>query len=642
LSASTTGADGDVTSLGVALGTPAYMSPEQAAASPNVDARADIYAWGIMAYEMFAGHAPFAGRTLQAMLAAHVIEAPELITKLRPNLPSGLASLIMRCLEKHAADRPQSAAELVHTLDGISTPTGGSDPATRPEWMSSASDARTRSTGRRRQLAGIVIGALFVAALVAGVVLTRGPGGAFRPTSATGEAEARSIAVLPFINAGGNPEDEYFSDGLAEQLITALSLPGLRVMSRSSSFAYKGRPLTGRQIGESLHVTSVLEAQVRRAGNRLRLTAQLVKVADGSTLWSQTYNREMADVFAVQDEIARSIASELRVAYDPSASPLASRGTKDLVAYDLYLKGLFDSNQRTQSGIRRGIAYFEQAIARDSTYALAYVGLADAHLLSQQYASVPGNVSTRLGEAAAREALSLDSTLAEARATLASIHGERYQWREAEEEFKRAIALRPDYARAHHWYVNSVLRPMGRFDSAQAVIQRALELDPSSPAIWTNTALNLSAMGEHAKAVEQMERIVKRFPDSPRLRAFMGTAYGLNGQHARAEAEFRVADAALENATGLELAWLYGLMGRRAEADSIIRIAEQRAATEYISPYALAKAYVAVGRRDRAFQYLDKAVDMYEGYTLGETPQLAPLRTDPRFAALLKRINLAP
>jgi serine/threonine-protein kinase len=622
---------GTLTQIGMSLGTPAYMAPEQAVGDP-VDHRADIYAWGVLAYELLAGRHPFAGKTgAQQLIAAHIAEAPVPLRTATGGVSIALAALVMRCLEKSPEKRPQSATELVTALDSVATPS---------QENALADPARSRRSAIRR--AGSVVGIVLLAVGV-GWSLRPFVTGRRPPGGLASEAKGvQSIAVLPFTNASQNPEDEYFSDGIAAELITALSVPGLRVMSHSSSFAFKGRHLTGQQIGESLKVASVLEAQVRRSGNQLRLTAQLVNVADGATLWSKSYDREMQDVFAVQDEIARSIANELKVAYAPTTSRLASSGTTDLVAHDLYLKGLFESNRRTPSGIRRGIAYFEQAIARDSTYALAHLGLADAHLISNQFAGVSGILSSHRGERAALKALEIDSSLAEAHATLGSVYAERYRWQEAEEQFKRAIALRPEYARAHHWYVNSLLRPMRRFDSAQAEIRRAVELDPASPAILTNTAINFEAMGEYGRAVEQMKLAVTRFPDSPPLHHFLGSAYALNQQYAEAEAEFRKGNAIVENAHGLELAWLFGLIGKRLEADSIIRAAEARVGAERLPPLQLAYAYVGVGDKDRAFEYLSKAVDSYEGSPIPQSAKLVSLRSDPRYAALLKRMNLEP
>ena len=571
---------------------------------------------------------------MQAILAAHVTEAPEAIAKLRAHLPPALASLIMRCLEKHPADRPQTAADLIHALDAIATPSGGLTPTSAHPPVTGAPPADSKARSFRRRPAVALAAALVVVAIAAGTlarIRSRNP-------AANSAAPAKSMAVIPFENAGGNAADEYLSDGISDELTTALSIPGLRVMSRSSAFSFKRKGLTARQIGDSLKVGYVVEGQVRRADNRLRILAQLVNVADGTVEWSNRYDRSMADVLAVQEEIARSIAGELKVALG-GPSRLALRGTSDIEAHDLYLKGRFAWNQRTKAGTEDAIRYFSAAVARDSGYALAWVGLADGYLLAPGYAGMQPSIAYPAAERAARHALALDSAIAEAHATLGHLRGEEARWPEAEAEYKRAIALRPDYATAHHWY-SQTLRSMGRFDSALAEIRRAEALDPASLSISISVGLVYIHMRDYDRAIAQLERSAARFPDNWGLHYWLGTAYAMKGENARAEQELRIAETASGNGTGAWLGWFLAKTGRRAEADSILRHMTQLAREQYISRVDFASIHAALGDKDAAFRELDAAAAAEGGLDLAGSPFYDPLRDDPRFAALLRRMNV--
>ena len=372
-----------LTSLGVALGTPAYMSPEQAAADPNADQRTDIYSVGALAYEMLTGHQVFSARSPQAMLAAHATEKPEPIDKRRPSVPKALSSLVMRALEKHAADRPQSAEEMLADLEAAVTPSG----ATPPTGFIPARGRR----GWRNPL--VISGAVVVAALL---ILFLGRGrigpGLGGPRGAAGsDGSINTIAVLPFANIGGNRQDEYFSDGMTEELARALSLmPNIQVASRTSSYAFKGKSVTAQDIGRTLHVGGVVEGTVRRAGNRLRVTAQLTNASTGLVMWTNGFERPASNVFEVQDELTKAIVAALtpKLSGDTAALVAAeSRGTADPLAYDLYLRGRFEWNKRTGKDIKEGIADFERAVARDPKFARAYAALASSYAVLPQYAA---------------------------------------------------------------------------------------------------------------------------------------------------------------------------------------------------------------------------------------------------------------
>jgi serine/threonine-protein kinase len=361
LTAASGGEAVDITDLGMALGTPAYMSPEQASADPHVDHRADIYALGCMAYELLTGQTPFAGRTPAATLAAHVSERPDSIERRRASVPPGLAALVARCLEKRPSDRPQSAQEVLHALDALATPSGGTAPATR---------------GGGRWTMGVTAAGVVVLVIIAvfGMHAIRG-----RSAQSAGSA-IHSVAVLPFENVGGDTSTLYFADGMRDELATALGeVPSLSVASRTSSYAFRGKSgVTPRDIGRELGVDAILEGTVRRSGDQLRIAAQLTRASTGLSLWSESFDRRMTDVFAVQEELGRAIAAALGTAVrggsstsGANVSVAKSRGTSNQVAYDLYLRARYFLNARQ---ISPALRYFDEAVKLDSSFAQSLAG----------------------------------------------------------------------------------------------------------------------------------------------------------------------------------------------------------------------------------------------------------------------------
>ncbi|MDQ3081747.1 MAG: serine/threonine-protein kinase, partial [Gemmatimonadota bacterium] len=364
--------EGTLTGAGMALGTPMYMSPEQALADPALDHRSDIYSFGVLAYEVLTGAPPFAGRPTQALLAAHAIEPPEPIANRRAALPGWLADLVMRCLEKRPADRHQNAGELLRALQST-------------EHVSTAGTVAIARPAGLRWLRPAIVAALFVIVAAGAAMFFRGRE---RPSLSTSEA-VQSVAILPLVNVGGSKEDEYFSDGMADELATVLSkIPGLRVASRTSAHSFKGRKdLTMAEIGKALNVQAVLEGTVRRSGGKLRVTGQLTSVRDGLSLWTDSYERDASDVFAVQDDIARSIAEalKLRLAGAAGGTATPASGTANLEAYDHYLRGRHFWNARGAANLRRAITYFDHAIAADPDFARAYAARAIAYALLPEY-----------------------------------------------------------------------------------------------------------------------------------------------------------------------------------------------------------------------------------------------------------------
>jgi len=458
-------------------------------------------------------------------------------------------------------------------------------------------------------------------------------------------AERKSVAVLPFVNMSSDKENEYFSDGMTEELINALSnVNGLRVASRTSAFAFKGKDVDIRQIGEKLNVGAVLEGSVRREGHQLRISAQLVNVADGYHLWSNAYDRELKNVFALEEELARSIAQALKPKLVQSESaPLVKPATANLAAHDLYLKGRYFWNKRTKEALTKAIGYFQQAVEQDPSYALAYVGLADSTALLPNYGSVsPADALPKARQAALR-ALELDGTLAEAHEVLGLITQLDYEWSAAEHEFRRAIDLRPEYATAHHRY-GLLLSFTGRLEDGRAEIERARQLDPTSLIINAAVALTLINARESDLAIEQSKKTLELDPSFWLARTTLALAYIGQSRYAEAVAELEKlgSPSALASSYTGFVGYAYAVSGRRAEALRVLAELEERAKREYVSPSARALIYMGLGDKDQAFVWLEKGYAERD-WRLGElkvSPLFDSLRSDPRFTRLLKQVHL--
>jgi TolB-like protein len=581
-----------ITDHGFAVGTPAYMSPEQASAEQGLDGRCDQYSLACVLYEMLAGDPPFAGTGARATMARHAIEVPAPIGARRPNVPAAIERALARALAKEPADRFPSMAE-------------------------------------------------FAEALVA-------PVPEIIPAAAPGTArEARTIAVLPFVNASGDPENEYLSDGITDELILALGkVEGLNVASRTSVFALKGLKEDIRNLGARLGVSAVLEGTVRRAGHRLRITAQLIGVAEGRTLWAERYDRELQDVFEIQDEIARTIVTTLRstLLRDLGDAPPV-RYTANLTAYHLYLKGRYWWNRRTQSAIAEGIKYFERAIEEDAGYALAYTGLADSYALQIDYRGAPVREGMGRARAMARKAIELDDTLGEAHTSLAWVtFVYDWDWPAAAERFRRAIELNPSYSVARQWY-SWFLIAMGRTEAALAEGRIAVELDPASVSIRRSMGWLHYYARQPGEALEHLRRALAMNPTAEETHRLLGLAYLQLGLHDESAAAFREAVASSESPTlataGLGL--VSAAKGKLTDARGILDGLYAESREHYLSPVAFVMLHAGLGETDRAFEWLDRALEDRRGWLayLKVEPLLDPLRSDPRFTRLLERMRLA-
>jgi TolB-like protein/tetratricopeptide (TPR) repeat protein/tRNA A-37 threonylcarbamoyl transferase component Bud32 len=599
-----------------AVGTPPYMSPEQASGSA-LDGRSDIYSLGCVLFEMLAGHSPFGGATVQEIIARHAHDPIPALEAARPDVPPAVARAVCKALAKRPVDRFGTADQFAAALTA---------PAVehRPKrWMT--------------------YGAL-LAALVAGAVLTRqllvraqhaGPSGP-------------SVAVLPFVNLSGDPGDEYLTDGLSEELISTLvQIPDLRVPARTSSFYFKGKAIPVRQIGESLGVENVVEGSVRRVGNQLRITAQLVKVADASYLWSASYERELADprdVLTVQGEIARAIADALEVKLAVPATPRPPNAE----AYELYLKGRLLWSRGTEEGLTQALKFFSAAITKDPGYARAYAGLADTYLVLWTQEYLPRAEANPKARAAAERAVALDSLLAEAYAARGRLRTQEWDWAGADQDLQRAVLLNPGDPLAHRWYALTLTR-RGRAEEALREARRAAELDPLSAQVLATYAEALLYGRHYDRAVERYRKLHELEPRRPQTHARLALAYVQQNKIADAIREFQIALDLLggrgrTSFTLAELGYAYARFGGRPDA---LRIRDELEAGLIRGDRGTRAVHLAIvcaglGETDEAIAWLAKAYEERDNLLtmLRVYPFFDPLRSDPRFNELMKKVGL--
>ncbi|HYZ89286.1 MAG TPA: hypothetical protein VE620_08345 [Myxococcales bacterium] len=504
----------------------------------------------------------------------------------------------------------------------------------------------SRAAARRIAFLLAVVGAVIAAPLIAWHFARGRTSEATPPSAATRTPASASVAVLPFVNMSRDKDDEYFSDGITEEVINALAnVEGVRVVSRTSAFAYKGKNLSVRKIGEELAVSTVLEGSVRREGNEVRIVAQLINAQDGYHLWSKTYDRQMSSVFAVEDELARSIAAALRPQLLKESAPLVQQPTASAQAHDLYLRGRHFWNKRTDEDLRKALALFQQALEVDPNYALAHAGIADSYVLLSDYGSYSA-AGISQARKHAYKALELDGSLAEAHATLGLIGMYDYDWATAESEFKRAIELRSGYATAHHWYA-LLLTTLGRFPEARVEADRALQLDPASLIVNNMVGVVAYDARDYDRAIESFRRTLQLDPNFFIAKLFLACAYVSAGKNAEGLAELEQLEQlpAVKNAK-LELlalrAWMLSTAGDKAGAARLVKELDSRSREQKMHTAMLAAIQTFVGDKDRAFALLDSAVAERDPMVrdLKVSPMWDPLRSDPRFDKMLKRLNL--
>jgi serine/threonine protein kinase/tetratricopeptide (TPR) repeat protein len=583
-----------ITQTGSTLGTASYMSPEQASGE-EIDHRSDIFSFGVVLYELITGHLPFKGEHQAAIIYSVINETPEPLGRYKVNVPESLQRIIDKTLEKNRTTRYQHADDLRADLMKLSRE------------------------------------------LESGLTITMIPG----------EKPLPSVAVLPFVNLSGDPEQEYFCDGMTEEIINALSqIEDLRVVARTSAFVFKDKREDIREIGRKLNVETLLEGSVRKSGERLRITAQLVKVSDGYHLWSERFDRDLADVFTIQDEISLAIVDKLKVKLlGDEREKLLKRYTQNLEAYELYLKGRYHWNRRMPAALKKAMGHFEQVIQKDPNYALAYAGLADCYSMLVQVYVLPPKEAFPRAKALASKALEIDETLAEAHTSLAfALSSFYWDWAGAEREFKRAIELNSNYATAHQWFAMGLLLKLGRTSQAFEEINKALELDPLSLIINIGVSYLYLAIGRLEKAMEQAEKVLDIDPTFGVANLILAEVNERKGKYDEAVEEFfksvsfigflsQQEEAALQEASVS--------FGRTGYLRRWLEILQSKVEKGQVLYYEIASLHARLDETEKAIEYLEKAYEEHDFYITDVLMDnnFAKLRSNPRFVQLIKKMG---
>ena len=606
-------------------GTVPYMSPEQITGK-GVDARSDIFSFGCVLYEMLTATRPFSGDSSAETIAAILKEDPRPPAESGKQVPPELERVLLRCLEKNPDRRFQTTRDLTFALRELLN--------TSEIPKTAVSRGKLNSRAFRIGLAITVL-----AVLVAGVSVYR----------FTGTAKAiDSLAILPFANASGDPNLEYLSDGITESLINNLSqLSQLRVMARTTVFAYKGRDADPRKVGQQLKVRAVLTGKLTRIEDTLIIQGELVDAEDGSQLWGEQYSRKFTDILTIQTKVATEIADKLRYKLTGEQEKLLSKHyTQNTEAYQLYLKGRYFWNKRSPDGLKKSMEYYQQAIVNDPGFALAYAGLSDSYQILPIIIDAPPKESYPKAKAAVARALELDETLVEAHAAMLTIKSNYdWDWSGVEREYKRIIQLNANYPQAHGTYA-SYLSRMGRYTEAIREMKRAQELDPLS--LIANTVLGRMyyIARQYDQAIEQFRKTLEIDSSFQPALVHLGRAYKEKAMYQQAISELsKVSDHSGHYAESISLkAYTYALMGKRAEAQKLLDELIERGKRRYVSPYHIAVAYSGLGDKDAAFEWLQKAYEDRSQWVthINVLPEFDHLRADPRFADLLRQLDLQP
>jgi serine/threonine protein kinase/Flp pilus assembly protein TadD len=582
----------DFTKTGTTVGTIAYLSPEQAKGE-EVDHRTDIWSLGIVMHEMLTGQLPFKGDYEQSVMYSIINEKPEPLKSILPEIPNEIESIINKALAKNREERFQQIDKIANELQELKKKMG--------------SDKFKSKDIEKEQIP--------------------------------------SIAVLPFIDMSPQKDQEYFCEGMAEELINALTkMSGLHVVSRTSSFQFKEKGYNIQEIGKKLNVKSVLEGAVRKAGSRIRITAQLVNTEDGYHLWSEKFDRDMEDIFVIQDEISLKIVENLKVKlFGSEKTKLLKRHTVDQEAFQLYLKGRYFWKRRHQVGYENAIQFFQQAIDKDPLYALPYIGMADCYNFLGCYGFLPPTKAYPIAKAAIKKALEIDDILGEAHTSLGWIKMFfDWDWQAAEREFKHAISLNPNYPWAHTWYGLCNMMT-GQFDKAIKETKRAQELNPLETMVNAMVGLANYVARKYDIAIDQYCETLKMDPNNPLVYLFQGVTY-------LAKLMWEEATLAFEKLVNLSgrspfalgfLGMAHAMSGQKEDARKILDQLNRLSKERYVSSLHIALIYIGLDQRDKVFEQLQKAYRERESFLalLKTWPQYDSLRSDPRFDELIKKIG---